>query len=500
MATGDEPTEASPLILESESTPPTQEQVCQAQDAGWTRDAIHTASWATAFLVLYGFADTLKYVPTVPLLELGVCREHYLERDPGVVDGVGNIPGDLCKSTEIQQRLAHLRAYMSTLEALVGLLLTLPYGLVVDRLGERLVAGINVVGYLLSCVWLIAVCSYWQTFPIWTAVLSPLFRVIGGGAPVASSVIYSIAAKHVPGSNRSLCFSIFVSAQLLTAVLSLLVTASLLDHGFLILPLILNFPLGILCVITLVMIHGGDSSAKPQPGSEVHREENAHKFSDTIRRSSHILTEILRDRKVLILLAVDPIAKCVNPISELMWQYIPKRFDLSFSVATRAISISSFEFLIILLVVQPIVRSIAQNKFHTTSARLDLNFIQFGFLMQGLGCLVLAFSQAFPVFLLGLMVYSSGWITKPALQSLLAGMVSRDHIAVLYIVMALGDSVGAAAGALVVNRVFAIVVGWDDNSYMGLPFFIGAILFLIGFAASMVVGSSWSSSRLQANK
>ena len=108
----------------------------------------------------------------------------------------------LCKLPGIQQRLAHLRGYMSALEAVLGLVLTVPYGLLVGRLGECLLGGIDVIGYLLSCAWILIVCYYWTALPIWTTVLSPLFRVIGGGSPFLSSLIYAIAAKHVPESKR----------------------------------------------------------------------------------------------------------------------------------------------------------------------------------------------------------------------------------------------------------------------------------------------------------
>lgn len=180
--------------------------------AGWSKDAVRTATLATVFLILYAFADVARYISVVRLLELGICREEYLKdngNSPDVVVGGGGggsssgfIPEHRYKSPEVQQRLAHLRGYLSSLEAVVGLFLTLPYGLVVDRLGERFVAGVNVLGYVLSCAWLVVVCRYWTVFPVWIAALSPLFRVIGGGTPTYMSVIYALASKRVPAANR----------------------------------------------------------------------------------------------------------------------------------------------------------------------------------------------------------------------------------------------------------------------------------------------------------
>lgn len=198
-----DPSEVSPLLKATDSSPPSDEQLPALEDTSWTRDGIRTAILATVFLVLFAFADLLKYISTIRLIELGVCREHYLENDPSFVDGNGNVPEYLCKSPEIQQDLAHLRGYLSALESIVGLVLAIPYGLLVGRMGERLLVGINVIGYLLCGTWRLVVCSYWSTFPPWTIVLSPLLRVVGGGSPFMSSLVYSIAAKHVPAPKRS---------------------------------------------------------------------------------------------------------------------------------------------------------------------------------------------------------------------------------------------------------------------------------------------------------
>jgi MFS family permease len=197
MTATEEATDASPLL-------PTAPEIHeQSFTSGWTSDAIRTATLAAAFLVFFTFADVLKYISSVRLVELGICREHYLQSDPSVIDDHGNIPENLCKSGDVQQRLAHLRGYLAALESIVGLLLTLPYGLIVDRVGERAIASINVFGYLLSCGWLVLVCFYYSIFPIWMAVLAPLFRILGGGAPVMSFTLYAIVAKHVPAANRS---------------------------------------------------------------------------------------------------------------------------------------------------------------------------------------------------------------------------------------------------------------------------------------------------------
>jgi len=77
------------------------------------------------------------------LIELGICREHYLVADPSLIDNNGRIPEYLCKSPDIQQKLAHLRGSLGAIEAIVGLVLAIPYGLIVNRIGERTLGAIK---------------------------------------------------------------------------------------------------------------------------------------------------------------------------------------------------------------------------------------------------------------------------------------------------------------------------------------------------------------------
>lgn len=172
-------------------------------------------------------------------------------------------------------------------------------------------------------------------------------------------------------------------------------------------------------------------------------------------------------------------------------------------------SIQAVESLILLVIILPIVKNISQAKFHIVPTKVDLFIARFGFLFMGTGCLILALSQTLIAFILGmsscclrapphpadiymvgLLVFTLGCSTRPALQSLLTDLVSREHISVLYAVIAVSDGIGSAAGAFILNRSFAIAIGWDNKLYFGLPFVIGVACYGLGFIGSMLVSHS----------
>jgi hypothetical protein len=85
-----------------------------------TRSGIITVVLCCLFIILFEFADILRFTPSLHLLELGYCRRYYSEHNPGLIDSVGNIPERFCKLQEIQEDLASMRGWFGSIEGLIG--------------------------------------------------------------------------------------------------------------------------------------------------------------------------------------------------------------------------------------------------------------------------------------------------------------------------------------------------------------------------------------------
>ncbi|CAD0083635.1 unnamed protein product, partial [Aureobasidium vineae] len=165
------------------------------------------------FIILFQFADILRFAPSLHLLELGYCRDYYHEHDPRLIDPVGQIPERFCKVREIQEDLSSIRAWLGFVEGLVDF-----------AQDAHCFEGF-----------------FWKTFPIDAIVISPMLRAVGGGAPVASAVILAIVASAVPASKRSSAFFLMGAAELVTEMIMPLVSTAFLSNGFVYTPILLGF-------------------------------------------------------------------------------------------------------------------------------------------------------------------------------------------------------------------------------------------------------------------
>lgn len=129
------------------------------------RKLSHWKQWRVVYLyalfILVGnFGSALRFAPELRLMELAVCRRYQLSHDRGNVDDYGNVPEALCKIDVVQSQLAMLRAYLSVLNSIAGILVALPFGILADIKGRRPVAALSSLSITLSKSWMILACKF----------------------------------------------------------------------------------------------------------------------------------------------------------------------------------------------------------------------------------------------------------------------------------------------------------------------------------------------------
>jgi MFS family permease len=125
-------------------------------------------------LLATDFGFFMAQAPQTAIFEEIICRNHGLRsRDAATIDGV-----DPCKSELVQGELALILGWKDTFDVLpgefgvrqfrvfpvltvdcVGILLSLPFGILSDHWGRKPVLKLSVLGLALSETWLRVVCK-----------------------------------------------------------------------------------------------------------------------------------------------------------------------------------------------------------------------------------------------------------------------------------------------------------------------------------------------------
>jgi hypothetical protein len=127
----------------------------------WLFPTLRSYATAMCLLIVVGvdMAGYLYSAPQIRLFESIVCRDYYRVHDPGMIGDDGNVPERYCKINEIQGEIAMLKGFQTLFENLPGVFLAIPFGILADRVGRKMVLSLILVGLALEPVWVLFVCT-----------------------------------------------------------------------------------------------------------------------------------------------------------------------------------------------------------------------------------------------------------------------------------------------------------------------------------------------------
>jgi len=156
------------------------------------------------FLIEVG--DYMQRAPFMRILEDILCRQYY-SSSPTLptfphLDGKLQIPESSCKVPLIQSELAMLRGWDQMFSCIPGILVAVPYGVVADRWGRKLVLVMGVAGILLALVWTLGVAYWSESVDIRWFWAGNLFLFVGGGSSVIKAMFYAMIADVAVEERR----------------------------------------------------------------------------------------------------------------------------------------------------------------------------------------------------------------------------------------------------------------------------------------------------------
>jgi hypothetical protein len=211
-----QPTEDTPLLRSPTGTAPrpttsdskaSTPSIKTRISTALNRTGQHLKRWQAlyvivTFLTLIDFLGFLGELTKVRVYEGVLCRQYYVERNSSLFDDDGNVPEKYCKNTDIQSELAQIRGALSFLDEIITIFLVVPFGILGDIYGRKLIAVISMGGMVLADTWVLFVVFMWRTLPAKSIIASSAFKLVGGGNNVVVAMFFALAADVTPPEYR----------------------------------------------------------------------------------------------------------------------------------------------------------------------------------------------------------------------------------------------------------------------------------------------------------
>ncbi|TGO19947.1 hypothetical protein BPAE_0329g00080 [Botrytis paeoniae] len=447
-------------------------------DALFTRQtiAIRVSVIIILSVLLVEIGDYMLQAPLARTLEDIICRDYY---SSAPLSGFSeaprlSIPESHCKNDVIQGKLAMLKGWDGTLACIPGLILSVPFGVLADKIGRKAVLFMSLIGIGLGLVWVQVICYFDTSFDIRWIWSANLFTLIGGGSAVARTMYYTIIADVVAEEQRATVFFQIVAASLIATLAGVPLAWWLIKVSSLRVPMmaaVLFLLLGALLVLVLpetlhLREHLSISSPDPDQAREEVMEDEASSTDDEgaltfSKKNWSMLLENLEESrfvftnpKLLALSATFLVQSLHGIMNQFLLQLASKRLGWTLADASFLIPLASITNFVQLVLVLPAIYAIL-SRLHLQTAVKNLMVSRGSALLMALGALGLAVSPARGLFVISTIIFSLGLGLYPAIRSLLTDLVDPTQVSRLYGVLAVMDTIGGMVSSPLVAGAFS---------------------------------------------
>ncbi|KAI1200891.1 major facilitator superfamily domain-containing protein [Nemania serpens] len=471
-----------------------------------------------SLLCAYAFAmmlaDNLQPAALTKVFEDVICDSYYNHspQSPSPSPSPPTEGGDPCEAQPVQRELALVRGFLQLMPIFSGLLCTVPYGLLAERIGRKRVLVLSGAGTLAAFSWVLAVC-YWRFLSLRWVLLSGAFLFVGGGDPVLSSMLHVMVTDATDQAERAQIFLYLHAADVVAGFFGPAISAPLMEKGHTWAVLLLAVAVLVTSIIALALLvpetlhlkarsanHPDQaknilsspetaSSWSPQRSiqSAVPKRKGGFGLGGIYNSIASLVSLLTSNRQAMLLLCLFAPQTASRELFTLIGlQYSSAKFALPYARGNVLLSLQQAAQGLVVLVVLPLITRLVANPRGWTAWARDRTYATVSIILSATGLLVIGIAPALAVEVLGLLFIALGSCSSGLLMSLLGAAVRPSQVSVVYSSALMLSIIARSLTGLVESALLVkgLELGW---AWMGLPFVaMGLFMVCVGIASVFV--------------
>ncbi|RAH45491.1 MFS transporter [Aspergillus brunneoviolaceus CBS 621.78] len=445
-------------------------------------------------IVTLDFGVYLAVAPQLQIYENIICQRMHPELFASAFGGLTATTQPLCKSTDVQGKLALLVGWQDTFTQLPGMILAIPFGLMADQVGRKPVIIISLAGFLMQECAIRFICWNHTSIPLEAVWFAPLFQVFGGGSQIASSVAWTVIADVFPVDQRANAYLLMAAAMLLSQILAAPLSAWLMSKDVW-MPSLLGLAIEVCGIIPIFALPETGPKASIGSNEDIESEAQGQASEHPTMRWTAIvhlvqsqLIEVVGfvwgNANTLAIFFAFLTSSIGSQALQFVLQYASKRFMWSVAEATFLISLKGVVNLVAFIIILPLISRILGGYLSPIRRDLRITHGSICVLMAGFGIMSVAVHPA--LFGIGLSFSALGWGFYTTLRSVGSALVAETHVGLFNTTIALAEAVGSMIAGPLLAALLKAGMAWE-GAWMGLPWMVATGLYLLaGLAVSCI--------------
>ena len=327
--------------------------------------------------------------------------------------------------------------------------------------------------------------------------LSSLFALIGGGPVTTGALCFVVLSDITPQAKRAGTFLRVGAFNMFAQLVMPPLAAWLMAYN----PSIPTFGGTVLMILSAILVilipetlNFQQEAQIPPPYSEVVAQDLGQSPTDTLANSRPMAivstrswlaklkrsaSSLTKDYRIPILILPFLVHQLIGMNNPLLLQYLGKRYGLTFSKATLLMTIRSGVIVLLMFVILPYLSTAAHKRLGLSVQRKDLYLARMSQAFVAIGWILVGLSPNIPLVAISLAIGSLGQGATFLIRSFLTSLLPSHHIARVYSVISVVDTLGAMIGSPLLAGLFkrglALGGGWVGLCY----YFIGFLSVLV---------------------
>ncbi|KAJ5581546.1 hypothetical protein N7535_000166 [Penicillium sp. DV-2018c] len=447
------------------------------------------------FLLAADFGFFMSTAPQVAVYEEIICRNYQANLHKTGNETLGPPGFNPCKSEAVQGELALVIGFQNTFDVLPGMALSLPYGLLADSWGRRPVLYLSMLGIMLGEIWVKIVCLGSSFIPLRMVWFSSLFKIIGGGDQVVTAIALVMVADVFTEDERATALFRLQSCIQIAEIVATPISAYLMKFGAMF-PFVLSICIIIVGSIPTLFLpetlpSANSKRSSPESSEEDSGNEQAQPTSKTTilgeltqqaRKLGQSTRFIWTDSNICLMVLVLFVTVMSRQCTNLLLQFVSKKFDWSISRASLLISLRGIFSLATYLLIMPALTYLAAKYLDVHGKYSDHLMSKGSGVLSIIGFTAIFLAPTPAVLIGGLIILSIGSAFIITTRSLATSLVRPDHVGTLYSAIAIAQGLGTVVSGPLFAKLFQLGMHLG-NVWLGLPFLQAAIFFGVAVIA-----------------